>query len=291
MAATLSAFSAAGSSPRVRGTPPETWMRSRCTRFIPASAGNAAESGSSCCQPTVHPRECGERCAPRASDRMGAGSSPRVRGTRRRNTRRRARCRFIPASAGNAYRLVPGRGDCAVHPRECGERVSGERAKVHRAGSSPRVRGTRSSARSGEERSWFIPASAGNASLPRPRKRAPSVHPRECGERQANIAAYARSGGSSPRVRGTPRRRTAHVLPRRFIPASAGNACDTPCRSHALTVHPRECGERVLAIVDARDMRGSSPRVRGTLSQWYFRAWRNRFIPASAGNAGRASCR
>ncbi len=71
--------------------------------------------------------------------------------------------------------------------------------------------------------------------------------------------------GSSPRVRGTLGTRYAHIRPRRFIPARAGNAPLTTATSLLLTVHPRACGER--------------PRPANTsqVAQW--------FIPARAGNA------
>ena len=49
--------------------------------------------------------------------------------------------------------------------------------------------------------------------------------------------------GSSPRVRGTPPTATSITAPERFIPARAGNTIKKPGQQHALTVHPRACGE------------------------------------------------
>ena len=88
-------------------------------------------------------------------------------------------------------------------------------------------------------------------------------------------------GGSSPRVRGT-HSRTANA-PRgsigRFIPARAGNSHKSP-RS---TLHPRACGEPVIARTEI----GSSPRVRGTPDQsCSIVVAEFRFIPARAGNSG-----
>ena len=193
-----------GSSPRVRGTRYRQPDHVGSLRFIPASAGNAT---GDCVMPpadAVHPRECGERLRCAAEQAALDGSSPRVRGTPTDGLRACGSCRFIPASAGNA----PARhtSDCAhtVHPRECGERYQTDVRKSLHNGSSPRVRGTRPP----------LPRQAGGV----------PVHPRECGERSTEPRSGLNYGGSSPRVRGTPRRSRPSSAPRRFIPASAGNA-------------------------------------------------------------------
>ena len=49
-----------GSSPRVRGTPLPPFYRLRCSRFIPACAGNSRQPQVRQPQATVHPRVCGE---------------------------------------------------------------------------------------------------------------------------------------------------------------------------------------------------------------------------------------
>ena len=95
------------------------------------------------------------------------------------------------------------------------------------------------------------------------------------------------SGGSSPRVRGTPRPHRAG-LPRRrfrFIPACAGNAFRSATSSPAASVHPRVCGERKMMRSFNSMPRGSSPRVRGTLDRRAGLDVGDRFIPACAGNA------
>ena len=234
---------------------------------------------------TVHPRECGERRTGRWASSGSRGSSPRVRGTRSCRRSRSSPGRFIPASAGNARRQGVLVTDHAVHPRECGERA--RLADVHRvpAGSSPRVRGTLRPPRPLGHRRRFIPASAGNAS-PRPaQQRAVSVHPRECGERQPSTSSTARSVGSSPRVRGTHLYYGLCVGICRFIPASAGNAGPEASIRTGLTVHPRECGERLHLGRQSPASVGSSPRVRGTLVVSLAAPVGGRFIPASAGNA------
>ena len=79
----------------------------------------------------------------------------------------------------------------------------------------------------------------------------------------------ARGAGSSPRVRGTLRRRGGVLM--------------------SEPVHPRVCGERAGRRARERTHDGSSPRVRGTHPPSNYRKHRRRFIPACAGNASRTN--
>ena len=175
-------------------------------------------------RPPVHPRECGERRVEYIGLLVGAGSSPRVRGTRRCAADRGFRQRFIPASAGNARALVLRVVEAPVHPRECGERGRVNTHERLEYGSSPRVRGTRPAGAVGHARCRFIPASAGNAGPWMGHRTGRSVHPRECGERPYHAAGAVVDVGSSPRVRGTLHAPQPQPSTPRFIPASAGNA-------------------------------------------------------------------
>ena len=192
-----------GSPPRVRGTLQPDPLLGEDRRFIPARAGNA----HSRCVPRrarpVHPRACGERALLDDDGRPQAGSSPRVRGTRRCRCCRPPARRFIPARAGNAIargswdRLRP------VHPRACGERSSVLMFPSRRGGSSPRVRGTPGTPGNPGPPGRFIPGRAGNA-LPASATDSPQpVHPRACGERNSDTYLPVCLDGSSPRVRGT----------------------------------------------------------------------------------------
>ena len=154
----------AGSSPRVRGTPTRHRPPEANRRFIPACAGNSPPRSSMSRRTTVHPRVCGElqrvstrakrrprfipACAGnsfncRVTGRLHTGSSPRVRGTRRRGG---GPCRGSP-----------------VHPRVCGELRAASLLKWPTNGSSPRVRGTRPRAGRKHCEVRFIPACAGNS--------------------------------------------------------------------------------------------------------------------------------
>ena len=187
---------------------------------------------------------CGERTKRTSACLLLLGSSPRVRGTPIEDQLRLAEQRFIPACAGNAQLDVLRQNRGRVHPRVCGERSS--------SGSS--IPST----------SRFIPACAGNAQSQSLRNYTKTVHPRVCGERGGAGSAALHRAGSSPRVRGTPRRLAAPSGEVRFIPACAGNAAAGSRACPGGPVHPRVCGERARGMQDAAGLDGSSPRVRGT---------------------------
>ena len=275
-----------GSSPRVRGTATDTSRPSMVTRFIPAGAGNRTAMDVQTPEASVHPRGCGEQwchhqgdvqafgSSPAGAGNSGhgrwcdiytPGSSPRVRGTVRNANSLRCAFRFIPAGAGNRAVQRARRQPRSVHPRGCGEQETDCLHVVHGAGSSPRVRGTARLAGAARDDPRFIPAGAG--------------------EQGSATGATTAPVGSSPRVRGTGDRLPPCGPWRRFIPAGAGNSTVGRRGPGRSPVHPRGCGEQrsIRCVADTRN--GSSPRVRGTGSMqgiWFFR---NRFIPAGAGNS------
>ena len=256
---------AAGSSPRVRGTPGPVPQPVHRRRFIPACAGNSREQALVRGGGPVHPRVCGELGCWHWPDSAHAGSSPRVRGTPGRPAPAPRSGRFIPACAGNSARRSTTPSSRSVHPRVCGELTRTWSAACSGVGSSPRVRGTLG----GPERTWpprrFIPACAGNSPCTRPPRRRRAVHPRVCGELAPREPALSAVDGSSPRVRGT-RFPTGGTDDRtRFIPACAGNSPEW--------LRWRPPGD------------GSSPRVRGTPPGAGGAPRQGRFIPACAGNS------
>jgi len=192
-----------GSSPRLRGTRSGDDGRLHQDRFIPAPAGNALRSAIVSMGGPVHPRACGERCSMRSRDSSVRGSSPRLRGTRRPGRCRFALRRFIPAPAGNAGEVVATEVTAQVHPRACGERPSPGLPITGSNGSSPRLRGTRSTPGRSQARHRFIPAPAGNATHSTPTSATTAVHPRACGERDITRKRILDRDGSSPRLRGT----------------------------------------------------------------------------------------
>ena len=158
----------AGSSPRARGTPQQVMLGQDAFRFIPASAGNTRRRRSLLLCLTVHPRERGEHGGADNQPALAGGSSPRARGTLRRERGHLIWWRFIPASAGNTSARARWLPWLAVHPRERGEHVSVPSRNSHGVGSSPRARGTRCKAWRAGSDIRFIPASAGNTDKPSP---------------------------------------------------------------------------------------------------------------------------
>ena len=236
--------SAAGSSPRVRGTPELHLLRRRCERFIPACAGNSRLARRRRGEAAVHPRVCGELQRQPLGEHRPHGSSPRVRGTRLIESAGGVEQRFIPACAGNSAARRSASRPTSVHPRVCGELDPHFLAAAVAAGSSPRVRGTPWACRATRFRWRFIPACAGNSRATSNAVMGLAVHPRVCGELSRLGSRSMGTLGSSPRVRGTRVADRGVRVPGRFIPACAGNSWN--------------------ASRQARSATGSSPRVRGT---------------------------
>ena len=276
-----------GSSPRVRGTRTALGVQQRACRFIPACAGNSEFGPTSWTGTPVHPRVCGELCKGRPSRHRAFGSSPRVRGTRRRAPLAVALARFIPACAGNSAIQCRVTSQTTVHPRVCGELVEADAYLVDDSGSSPRVRGTPARRRCVHAHWRFIPACAGNSVDASINVVTQTVHPRVCGELSRVNVARISFTGSSPRVRGTLGRVLGCSRSNRFIPACAGNSPTLSAIGGLLAVHPRVCGELDAMVLRLRFPAGSSPRVRGTRTQGAPAHAADRFIPACAGNSSR----
>ena len=172
----------------------------------------------------------------------------------------------------------------AVHPRVCGEQLTGVALSVFEAGSSPRVRGTGCSPCSQKVRSRFIPACAGNSPDWPITGIVPAVHPRVCGEQEPPAVLVPGRVGSSPRVRGTVTIDCQCSRAMRFIPACAGNRRSFCGKWALVAVHPRVCGEQCSARRSSSLAAGSSPRVRGTVLILIQPVFYGRFIPACAGN-------
>ena len=166
----------------------------------------------------------------------------------------------------------------------CGEHDPFATTLCASLGSSPRVRGTLEGEWDGGGRSGIIPACAGNTGRPKVSKRNRRDHPRVCGEHNATVRVIPTGRGSSPRVRGTHKTAIDAGWMDGIIPACAGNTRLFQDRRPLLWDHPRVCGEHFDGVEAGGYVRGSSPRVRGTL-RWRRGGWiRPGIIPACAGN-------
>ncbi len=212
-----------GSSPRARGTHPETYRRAQSRRFIPACAGNTLSLPPSPLSLPVHPRVRGEHLARGAFRVPARGSSPRARGTLPDWLLKAAVARFIPACAGNTRDRRTPIVSPSVHPRVRGEHIRSSAYGAPARGSSPRARGTPPYPWRSCRRRRFIPACAGNTTRAFPSRREAPVHPRVRGEHGTVSLIEPIPNGSSPRARGTRMPSLPQFETARFIPACAGN--------------------------------------------------------------------
>ena len=173
---------ACGSSPRLRGTYGPGVSGRSGVRFIPAPAGNMANTASRLLLVTVHPRACGEHRPWPTTKSLQSGSSPRLRGTSVPLPPSRWLRRFIPAPAGNMSSASSRSCGPSVHPRACGEHPAAGETRCGAVGSSPRLRGTSYGLPCRRLGSRFIPAPAGNIGNGIVTSNNNAVHPRACGE-------------------------------------------------------------------------------------------------------------
>ncbi len=110
----------------------------------------------------------------------------------------------------------------------------------------------------------FIPAGAGNTILFATSPAMPTVYPRWRGEHLVMVETNGPGSGLSPLARGTLAFRKKPTSNTRFIPAGAGNTCNSRSLACFATVYPRWRGEH----------------AENYISECY----RKRFIPAGAGN-------
>ena len=108
-------------------------------------------------------------------------------------------------------------------------------------------------------------------------------HPRACGENAGVPPRLVPHEGSSPRVRGKPRIRASRPRLSRIIPARAGKTVVVLLFMSGVPDHPRACGENSGKARDRCRTWGSSPRVRGKLTEIVVSSQEERIIPARAG--------
>ncbi len=193
------------------------------------------------------------------------GSSPCSRGARHLRVVRDRRPGPIPAFAGSTRRARRTRAASRAHPRDRGEHAVGRPAPVVGRGSSPRSLGAHRQLRRRHARLGLIPAFAGSTLTPPLPSTGPRAYPRVRGEHSACVPNSRCAGGSSPRSRGAPHRRSGLQGQPGLIPAFAGS---TSQHSPAFTspwAHPRVRGEPLINNLTEPAAWGSSPRSRGAL--------------------------
>ena len=252
-----------GTSPRVRGKRASVRYRGMDCGYIPARAGEARNADTTTGVTGVHPRACGGSATKGPFDGVKTGTSPRVRGKRGKRTISTPGDRYIPARAGEACDSVRYGISRRVHPRACGGSAMLAAAAAGAYGTSPRVRGKLPRHRDRRKTAGYIPARAGEALGDVPKPRQFQVHPRACGGSGQSRHRRRPDQGTSPRVRGKPRRRASKRSRRWYIPARAGEAARRQRSALISRVHPRACGGSRAPVNDRSHHPGTSPRVRG----------------------------
>ena len=175
--------------------------------------------------------------------------------------------RNIPAYAGKTHHVDNGAHMLQEHPRVCGENIGRWKTGVVSAGTSPRMRGKLAWALRSANPGRNIPAYAGKTPSGTAPERPPREHPRVCGENLNFVIYITYCYGTSPRMRGKRIRLVCLVRRRGNIPAYAGKTRSTAATPYRLTEHPRVCGENQISAQPALFPFGTSPRMRGKLSQ------------------------
>ncbi len=173
-----------GLSPRGRGNQGYTARRPRCTRSIPAWAGEPGPSMVRWGHPTVYPRVGGGTDCALTPLPLVPGLSPRGRGNHIALSCVEAVYRSIPAWAGEPRRPPAGCPSAPVYPRVGGGTGAADTAQSGNGGLSPRGRGNPGRRPGAGNRKGSIPAWAGEPITP--------------GSRQAFSLVYPRVGGGTP---------------------------------------------------------------------------------------------
>ena len=252
-------------------------------RLIPAHAGKTFTWSLLTKHGQAHPRACGENLTSEEKTRARQGSSPRMRGKRRRVRRVRLTGGLIPAHAGKTFARVMTRVRHWAHPRACGENLSTGEEDIILAGSSPRMRGKRPRELVEIPPRGLIPAHAGKTDWDHLRAAGSWAHPRACGENNKADIIVTNPPGSSPRMRGKLWYFSKAQGEARLIPAHAGKTLWASSHRTTGPAHPRACGENGVRGTFSSAWSGSSPRMRGKPWFSFLSCGRLGLIPAHAG--------
>ena len=252
-----------GSSPHVRGARQACDDALQESGIIPACAGSTTVGKTKLLFIWDHPRMCGEHELGDFAAFLDQGSSPHVRGARRRQQDHPGSQGIIPACAGSTSRPPDLHTVPRDHPRMCGEHPLVTSSASPSAGSSPHVRGARFIKSATQDAVGIIPACAGSTVEQLFLTTVIGDHPRMCGEHRTGRPYFAIVQGSSPHVRGALLHLRVDARDRGIIPACAGSTHHESDGADDERDHPRMCGEHRTSWPNCEAKAGSSPHVRG----------------------------
>ena len=247
----------------MRGKPVGSYQQGRVIGLIPAHAGKTERNLAIKRDSKAHPRACGENVSGCVSASSVWGSSPRMRGKLGASGPVIFPPRLIPAHAGKTESLDDRGKRREAHPRACGENFPATVNNGRPDGSSPRMRGKRSSSWINLEVNGLIPAHAGKTFPALMASFKVGAHPRACGENLLILQGKRSYQGSSPRMRGKLFVKLVHIVRLGLIPAHAGKTPILKNLPKPVRAHPRACGENTSSVSGIATFAGSSPRMRG----------------------------
>ena len=247
----------------MRGAPSHICKSPRRFGIIPADAGSTEDGSDVLGVNRDHPRGCGEHRLTTHVSIRPLGSSPRMRGAQYFPSLSGFAARIIPADAGSTHVSGSVTSRERDHPRGCGEHSGLSLDPRTLQGSSPRMRGARTT---------------------KAPTRLRQDHPRGCGEHKMDCKAACRVRGSSPRMRGAQTGKTTVADTGRIIPADAGSTNALMPSSNDGPDHPRGCGEHSGGVTWVPAYCGSSPRMRGAPGADHGQCGGHGIIPADAGS-------
>ncbi len=256
-----------GLSPPTRGSLPRLPDLGLHEGSIPAHAGEPRRRRPPRSRPRVYPRPRGGAVTAFAALTDAAGLSPPTRGSHRDSLANTGRARSIPAHAGEAKKAY-------ILP----DPVSGL---------SPPTRGSHVQRWSADLSEGSIPAHAGEPVGGQVLDDPAEVYPRPRGGADAPSPSSRRNRGLSPPTRGSRLPVAGRDLPRRSIPAHAGEPSTRPRTCRAVKVYPRPRGGAIAIGELGRYVSGLSPPTRGSRRQLQPDSGSRGSIPAHAGEPHR----
>ncbi len=189
----------------------------------------------------------------------------------------------IPAHAGEPRVQPPRVRAGGVYPRARGGARGGDPQRRAGRGLSPRTRGSRSNEDPTKPVRGSIPAHAGEPSCESCQHPIRKVYPRARGGAPTYLPSRWVGTGLSPRTRGS-RKRIAYVdVPKRSIPAHAGEPKSSTRSAAWKRVYPRARGGALPRRWKSSRVEGLSPRTRGSRRHHRRISGNRRSIPAHAG--------
>ena len=191
---------------------------------------------------------------------------------------------IIPARAGSTGSEGNALAHRWDHPRSCGEHPDESAPKPNQEGSSPLVRGALEHRELDDDDVGIIPARAGSTAWQSAMTKTFRDHPRSCGEHEPKVTQPLAPTGSSPLVRGARKSVLLYERGEGIIPARAGSTYSGSAPNVAMRDHPRSCGEHSMCSCLSMAGSGSSPLVRGALTNSRLVIVFIGIIPARAGS-------